>query len=411
MSDTAAEAQSSSGSNLPEAQEGPARIWNRAFISIFVTNALVSIGLQMSNVLIGKYTSSLGATATLVGTVSSAFAWAAILFKILSGPALDALNRKYVVMGAMVAIGLAFVGFGISDNVPELITFRFIQGAGQAFTTTAFIAMAADALPRKKVGTGLGFYAIAAGIAQMIGPVISLNVAEKVSYRAAFFIAAGVIVLALAAASQIKLSYRRTKKFEIRLNNIFAREVLLSALIMVLMFSCYSLINPFLPLQAEGVGIGAQISLYFTVYAGVLFLSRPLSGFLADKFGYIVLAPMFVLFIAGFWLISVASTLWMFLAAAVIIGFGYGGAQPVMQSLAMRLVPKERRGAASSTNFIGSDLGNIVGPIVGGSVADVMGLSSMWQVMTVTLVISIILVLVFRGYFARNIAKVAEAQA
>lgn len=391
--------------------DGPQRIWNRAFIAIFITNALVSIGLQMANVLIGKYTDSLGATATIVGTVSSAFAWAAIIFKIVSGPALDALNRKWVVMGAMFAIGLAFAGFAISTSVPELIVFRLIQGAGQAFTTTAFIAMAADALPTKKVGTGLGIYAIAAGIAQMIGPAIALNVAEQVSYRAAFLIAALVIGVALISATQIKLTYRRIKKFQIRLTSIFAREVLPSALIMVLMFSCYSLINPFLPLQADSVGVGAQISLYFTVYAGVLFLSRPLSGYLADKFGYLVLVPLLALFIAGFFVISSADSVWKFLAAAVLIGLGYGGAQPVMQSLAMRLVPKDRRGAASSTNFIGSDLGNIAGPIAGGAIADSLGLSSMWQVMTVTLVISIILVIVLRKYFTRNIALASGASA
>jgi MFS family permease len=394
-----------------EGAVGLTRIWNRAFIAIFVTNALVSIGLQMVNVLVGKYTNSLGATAALVGTVSSAFAWAAIIFKIFSGPALDALNRKRVVMWAMVAIAIAFFGFGISASVPELLVFRFVQGAGQAFTTTAFVAMAADALPKDKTSTGLGFYALAAGIAQMVGPVISLNVAESVSYRAAFFIAGAFLVLALLAATQIRLDYRKTKKFEIKVRNIIAPEVLLPALIMVLVFSCYSLINPFLPLQGEQVGVGASISYYFTIYAAVLFISRPLSGWLADRFGYIVLVPMFVLFIGGFWLVSAANSLWMFLLAAVVIGFGYGGCQPVMQSLAMRLVPKERRGAASSTNFIGSDLGNIIGPIVGGSIADSMGYSSMWQIMTITLVVSAILVVVFRGHFARGIVKASEAVA
>ena len=395
--------------DAPSGSTAPGRIWTRAFIAICVTNALVSVGLQMCNVLIGKYTDSLGATAALVGTVSSAFAWSAIVFKLLSAPTLDAFNRKRVVMFAILAIGIAFAGYGVSGSVPELLAFRLLQGAGQAFTTTCFIAMAADAPPREKMGTGLGFFALGAGVSQMIGPVISLKVSEAHGYSASFFIAAGVIVLALLSASRIRLEYRTTKRFSFALNNVFAREVLISAGLMFLLFSCYSLVNPFLAIHAGERGVGSDISYFFTVYAAILFLSRPLSGRLADRFGYIVLAPMLVVFIGAFFLISVAGSLWMFLLAAVLFGFGYGGCQPVLQSMAMRLARKDRRGAASSTNFIGSDLGNIVGPVVGGGLAQSFGYTAMWQGMTVALVAAVVVVVALRGTISRRIAAVPAA--
>lgn len=397
------------GTRVEDAPEG--RIWNRTFITVFVANALVSIGLQMSNVLIGKYTDSLGATATLVGVVSSAFAWSAIVFKLFSGPTLDAFNRKYVVMAAISVIGFAFVGYGFAANVGQLISFRLLQGAGQAFTTTCFIAMAADSLPRKKMGTGLGFFALAAGISQMVGPVISLKVQEAFDYNIVFFLAAIVIAVALLAATQIKLEYRPAKKFSLSPKSIIAPEALVSASLLILLISCYCLVNPFLAIFAEGRGIGSDISYFFTIYAGVLFVSRPLSGKLADKFGYMVLVPMFGLFVAAFFLISLASALWMFLAASILFGFGYGGAQPVLQSMAMRMVPKSRRGAASSTNFIGSDIGNIVGPIVGGSIAHTFGYTAMWQLMPIALVAAAVLVIALRKVITRNIETAAQIDA
>ncbi|MFJ3384032.1 MULTISPECIES: MFS transporter [unclassified Curtobacterium] len=393
------------GSVPPE----PSKIWNRAFIAIFATNVLVSIGLQMSNVLIGKYTDSLGATAAVVGIVSSAFAWSAIVFKLASAPALDAFNRKFIVLGAIIAIGVAFLGFGISGNVPELITFRLLQGAGQAFSTTAFIAMAADALPRERIGTGLGFFTLGAGVAQMVGPVISLKVAAAGSYDTAFFIAAGFVGLGVVMCTQIKLTYKRPKGFTLSPKNFFAKEVLLAAIITFFVFACYSLVNPFLAIFAGQQGVGSNISFFFTIYAGVLFVSRPLAGRLADRFGYLVLVPMMVLFIGSFFLISVSHSLLAFLVAAVLFGFGYGGCQPVLQSMAMKMVPRERRGAGSTTNFLGSDLGNIVGPIVGGSIATTFGYTAMWQGMTVALVISGVLVVVLRRAIVRQIDSVVTA--
>ena len=61
------------------------KIWNAAFISIFVANALMNLGQQMVNSLVAKYADYLGAAATLVGFLSGLFAATALIFKIFSG--------------------------------------------------------------------------------------------------------------------------------------------------------------------------------------------------------------------------------------------------------------------------------------------------------------------------------------
>lgn len=365
----------------------------------------MSIGVQMGNILIGRYTDSLGATATVVGVVSSAFAWSAILLRLVAGPVLDAFNRKYVIVAALGVTAIAFAGCALSTSVPQLIVCRLLEGVGLTFTTTAFIVMAADALPARKTATGLGFYALAAGIAQMCGPAISLTVSAAFGFAAAFWIAAAFVAVAAIAALRIRLAYRPVRRIRLRISSVIAPEVLMPAGIMVLVFACYSLIDPFLPIYAHGLGIGAQISLFFTVYAVVLMGARPLAGWCADRFGYVVLVPMLSLFFLALWVISVSTDLWMFLAAAALFALGYGGCQPVLQSLAMRLVPLSRRGAAGSTNFIGSDLGKIIGPIIGGSIADAVGFSAMWQVMSVTILIAVVVVLIGRRGLDRNVAK------
>jgi len=62
----------------------------------------------------------------------------------------------------------------------------------------------------------------------------------------------------------------------------------------------------------------------------------------------------------------------------------------------MKLVPKEKRGAGSSTNYIGQDLGNLVGPVIAGSVVQSLGYSAMWRIMIIPVAMAAVLVIVFR---------------
>lgn len=384
------------------------RIWNKSFISVCIANTLVSIGLQMSNVMIGTYTHSLGAAATVVGLISGAFAWASIVFKFFSGPSIDAFNRRNVTIFGTGLIGIAFLGYGLVGTVPGLFGSRLIQGAGQAFSTVCFTAMASDCLPREKTGTGLGFFALAAGIAQMIGPVVSYAIRDAFGYPPVFFAAAAVIVIAIIAETKIELPPREHKKFKLSPGSILAKEALIPACLMMLLSGCYALVNPYLVTYANSQGVGSEISLFFSVYAGFLFLTRPLSGKLADKYGYIIVIPMLCLFACTFLLISVATSLWMFLLAAVLFAFGYGGCQPVINSMAMKLVPQSRRGADSATNFLGSDLGNILGPLVGGAIAQYISYQAMWQLMIIPMIVGIVIIAVYNKSINARVAAAAE---
>jgi len=75
---------------------------------------------------------------------------------------------------------------------------------------------------------------------------------------------------------------------------------------------------------------------------------------------------------------------------------------PAIQALAMKTVPNERRGAASSTNFLGLDLGSLAGPTIAGSIVQTLGYVSMWRVMSFFYIIGILILLGFR----RRIAKI-----
>ncbi len=64
-------------------------MWNPTFISIFIVNFAMNMGQFMMNTLVPKYANYLGATAAVVGTVTSMFAITALAIRPLAGPAFD----------------------------------------------------------------------------------------------------------------------------------------------------------------------------------------------------------------------------------------------------------------------------------------------------------------------------------
>ena len=105
-------------------------------------------------------------------------------------------------------------------------------------------------------------------------------------------------------------------------------------------------------------------------------------------------------------MIGFAENTFVLLLAAFVNAFGYGDIQPMLQTLCMKSVTPDRRGSASSTNYIGMDISMLIGPSLCGAVADVMGYTpAMWLVMTIPVFMGLACVLIFR----KNIQNIEKA--
>ncbi|MGI6003530.1 MAG: MFS transporter [Lachnospiraceae bacterium] len=87
-----------------------------------------------------------------------------------------------------------------------------------------------------------------------------------------------------------------------------------------------------------------------------------------------------------------------FFLAAVLAGFGFGGLEPALQSMAVAIAPPERRGAANSTFLCAYDIGIGLGGAVAGVLIDAVGYGHMYTIMAVFNVISVL----FYTFVGRN---------
>ena len=380
----------------------PKSIWNRSFIILFFANMAFNMGLNMSNSILSIYADSLGASAAVIGFIVSAFAITSVFLRLISAPIMDTFNRKHLIIIAALMMSCAFGGFSISNSIPLLICFRLLQGCSMAFGNACCLAMVADMLPKENYNSGLGYYSLAQVACSAIAPYIGLELVKMTGYRSTFVLAACFMLFAGVLIFFIKTDFVRSKKLKLSLNNIIAREALLPAVLMFLMVFAGTSVMAFLYLFAAERGITGNVGLYFTVSAVTMLVTRPIVGRLTDKFGLIkVSVPAFLCSILSMFIISYSTSLFGLLFAALISAFGQGACSPAIQALAMKTVSADRRGSASSTNYIAQDLGAMAGSSAAGQIIRLTGYAAMWRIMVIPYIAGAAALLFFRRRIAR----------
>lgn len=394
-------------------------IWNKKFINIFFINFILSMGQFMMNTLIPKFADHLGATATVVGIVSGMFAVTALLIRPIAGPAMDYYRKSKLLSVAVGLITLAFVCYGCAGSIAMIIVARLVHGVGIGIAVPLCLAMASNALPESKMASGIGTFSLGSAISTAVGPLIGLKLADVIGYNITFFVIAALLGSCLILTLRLKTGMpEKTERFKISLSKVFVPEVIVPTIIMFFLAAAYSCINYFIVIYGGIRGVG-NIGLFFTSYAIFLFVSRPISGKVADKYGIDkTVIPGMLVFALSFVVISYSGSLTMFLIAGAVSAFGYGICAPAMQTLCMQLVSKQRRGAAGNTNFIGVDCGYLLGPTLAGLIItqiqtssgnEVFGYIAMYRVMVIPILIALTIFVLYRKKLLENKKLIAEA--
>ncbi len=390
----------------------PKTIWNPIFISVFFASIAMNLSQQLSNSMLSVYADSLGTPASQVGSLMSMFALTALLFRFISGPAMNAFDRKKLLIMAIGFFIIAYLGFSFAPKISAvtgipvitvLKAFRLLQGVGNAFGNSCLMVIVSDCIPAAKFSSGMGVYACAQIVAQAIGPTVGVLLRNSFGYNTAYLIVSCCMTVALLLVIVIvRTAPRQKTPFKITPRNMVAVEALIPAGIMFLLHMGFVNINSFLILYSEKRGITGG-SLFFTVYAVTCLATRPIAGKLIDRYGFAKVGiPAMFLLAVSLYLIGAATNTFQLLAAAFVNAFGFGIVQPALQSLCMKSVVPERRGSASSTNFIAVDAATLVGPKIMGAVAQKLGyVPMMWTVMTIPVILGAVLAIILSKKIGR----------
>lgn len=347
----------------------PEKLWNSSYILVLVVSTFSSFSFYMVATIMSKYLVSLGAGIAFAGFVVGLFSITSLVCRPFCGVMADRLNNIWLLIVSNVLMSIGLFGFALSSNMPLMILFRVLNGIGFSINGTVQVALIIHFIPPTRTGEGIGYLGISQLIGSACAPALGLAIADRLGMSNTFIGAAllplaASVMLAFMLRLQLEQKKDRSKKIS------FSDIIDLKAIPFTIPYSTFSftngIINGYLVMFADEYGIEG-VSVYFTMYAIAVFLVRPFAGRIMDRFGlkYMVYPGMIVCALSLI-LLGFSSSLWMILATGLLRALGQGAAQPSLQAGCINRVGRERSGVATSTYFLGGDIAQGVGPMVGG---------------------------------------------
>lgn len=385
--------------------ENDNQIFTKRFISLFFTNLSIFLVFYSLITTLPLYASGiLDRTDDEAGLLVTAFLVSAILMRPFSGKLLDLYGKKRLLLISLLIYLACTILYVVFKEFTVLLGLRFFQGIWFSIATTAAGALAADIIPAKRKGTGLGYFTMSTNLAIVIGPFIGLLVIQYASFDALFIVLAVVVaigsVLALTLNTKDLTQPKQQQKFRLTFNDLFEKKALPLAIVAAVIAFSYSSILSFLSLYAEQQDLLSAASYFYAVLAVAMIGVRPFTGRIYDTYGakYVII-PSFMLFAIGLVLLGNADNPALLLTSAIFLGMGYGTLTTSFQSLCVQATTPERTSYATATYFTLFDLGIAVGSYVLGIVAVSIGYSAIYMV---SAALMLGMLLIYSLIFARS---------
>ena len=398
-------------------QEAPTKIWNKNFICINICSLCLSISDFAINPLVAKYTTYLGANAYIVGLLAGMFFGVSLLMKPVSGPAATKIDKRKLLIFVFAVGGVANLGYAAFHTLAGFAVFRLLTGIQYSLVGGLMLTIASDSLPVEKMTSGIGIFGSGAAIGMAVAPSIGLGLlnlgtglkGEGFGYTLVFLFTAAILFLAVIPGLILCPVHRSRDEIAstgVWYKNILTTHALPMTLVTLLIIIPFSLINTYIITLADELHMGNVSTYFYYVLAVAILLSRPFSGYLADRFGAgKTVLPALAVFAASFLIIGFAKTPAALLIGAAVASLGFGGAQPAIQTMCMKTEVPVKRAVASNTIYIGLDLGFFVGPFLGGIVYAVSDYSTMFKAGVIPVVLSAICFVIILPVYNRRIAQ------
>src|SRR6201995_4521292 len=187
----------------PVTAGGYPRRWIAA-VAMMAAVLMDMIDVTIVNVALPTIRHDLGASATQLEWVVSAYmlAFAAVL--ITAGSLGDLFGRKRLFLAGIAVFGLASLGAGLSQTAGQLIAARVVQGAAAAVMTPQLLATFRTMFSGRERGQAFGIYGAVLGLASAVGLILGgvLTSADLFGWgwRSVFFVNIPIALVSLAGA-------------------------------------------------------------------------------------------------------------------------------------------------------------------------------------------------------------------
>lgn len=386
-----------------------AKLWTRDPVLIILVNLCVFTNHIMSLSTFPFYIQSLGGSEAIAGICAAAFAFVAVIIRPFVGWWLDNGVRKVALVVGLLLLGAAPLGYVFVPVLSMSIAFRMLHGIGLSFSNSTTATVASDVICRPRFAEGMGYFGMATALASAIAPALGLSLMEGFGFGTLYAVAAGIAGIGLVLFAFVRTRKVNVPKKKLDLRTIINRDSLPATATMLVFMLTFGALENFVAIFAAENSLPSG-SIYFIVMSVMLLVVRVTLGKLVDQRGeaifvYTCNAAMLVAFL----LLPLVPNTAKYILSAALAGYAFGGLEPSLQSMAVHTSTDETRGSANSTFLCGYDIGYGLGGGLAGSLITAMGYSSMWMIVSLACVASVLIYVAWARHsdtsFSKNLAR------
>ncbi|WP_219105574.1 MFS transporter [Austwickia sp. TVS 96-490-7B] len=385
-------------SDLPSAPSAPSiprEIW-----VLVVAAFCVAIGFGLVAPVLPAYARSFDVGVQAAAAIISVFAVMRLLFAPAGGALVVRWGERSVYLSGLVIVALSTGACALAQDYWQLLIFRSLGGVGSTMFTVSATALIVRLSPPTIRGRISGHYGAGFLLGNILGPVLG-GMTSGFGYRVPFLAYAVTLLIAAAVVAwQIPAASSPRQDTTTALPVMTVREACQGRAYRALLVSSFCngwstygsrvALLPLFAVTVPGMGVGwAGVAL--TVFAAGDAAALSVAGRLVDVWGRkpLVLIGLVVNGIATA-VIGFSTNAPALLTVSFVAGVGAGILIPAQQACAADVIGHERSGGkVLAAVQMAQDAGTIVGPILAGMVADIVGFSWAFGIAGVLMVIAV----------------------
>jgi predicted MFS family arabinose efflux permease len=373
--------------------------WRDMKLSTFkllVPIVAVTIQSNSASTVIPPYLDHMRMPVALIGTLISVGPVLALASRLPVGMAYNHQRARFLVSIAILAMGATNYLYSFASDSFSFALVHSLNGFAYGAVTTLYMAFYVDSLASdENRNHAMGYYVGSLAMGYSTGNFFGGLIADHWGYALTFqlgailsLVSVGLLWLLHGTGSTdtkvkgMKPSSKLT--WSESLKALVEPELAIVVIVAMFLNLLHQMGGVFISLYGLAVGMSlTQIGIIRAAYAGCNAVTRPISGHVVNKLGHkglsyfglplqsliLTLVPLF----SGFGAILVVYVCSGLLRAIVIVANAVGLVQDVPES-------RVRRGLASGVYNAAGDLGNILGPSIGGLIAQATGIASVFVV-------------------------------
>lgn len=369
------------------------KLWNKNYLKVLMANTNIFFAFYLLTPLLPLYLSeNFHAAADVIGYVLSGYTVTALLVRPFSGYFVDSFPRKKVLMISFAIFAVFFLGYIFATTFLVFGLARILHGGSFGAVTVANSTVAIDVLPSSRRNEGIGFYGLSNNIAMALAPTTGLFIYKYThDFHLLFWVAllVAVIGIAIDQSVDIKIKPAAQKKKKLSFDRFFLVNGWLLFVNMAFFGICFGVLSYYLAIYSKEVlGNTGETGSFFALLSLGLIASR-LQGSKQLRRGRLThnAAEGIIFSTLGYLLFVAIKTEEAYFISALLIGLGNGHLWPAFQNMMISMAKHDERGTANSTILTSWDLGQGIGIVLGGVVAEYSSfIASFWCVAVIHII-------------------------